>query len=162
MAALHGQQNMIYIPRSIEQEMARHMFSSLPQEACGVVLGEAAAGGMRISRFKPIRNVAPDPLHHFVMDEVEWIRCVFQEKQLIGIFHSHPRTSPIPSARDLDNLPSFAGLLRIYLIGSPVPASSSNARMLLGGYEIMKAPEKGSLSSSTESYALQPTPLSVT
>jgi hypothetical protein len=51
MAALHGQQNTFYIPSSVEQEMSKYMFASLPLEACGVVLGEAAAGGIRISRF---------------------------------------------------------------------------------------------------------------
>ncbi|MGP3786452.1 Mov34/MPN/PAD-1 family protein [Paenibacillus sp. 1A_MP2] len=99
MAALHGQQNSFYIPRSVEQEMSKHMFASLPMEACGVVLGEAAAGGIRISRFQPIRNVAPDPLHHFSLDDADWIRCVFNEPQLIGLFHSHPEPRPFLPTR---------------------------------------------------------------
>ncbi|MFS0857070.1 Mov34/MPN/PAD-1 family protein [Paenibacillus taichungensis] len=136
MAALHGQQNTFYIPSSVEQEMSKYMFASLPLEACGVVLGEAAAGGIRISRFQPIRNVAPDPLHHFSLEDAEWIRCLFNEPQLIGLFHSHPRTTPIPSNEDLRNLPIFAGLLQVYFIGSPDLTADTQSKMLLNGYQI--------------------------
>ncbi|MBU5350772.1 M67 family metallopeptidase [Paenibacillus barcinonensis] len=130
MAALHGQQKPLTIPRSVEQEMSRHMHLSLPQEACGVVLGESAAGGIRISRFQPIRNVAPDPLHHFALDQTEWIRCIFSGSIIVGIFHTHPHTLPIPSYEDLQALPDFAGMVQVYLIGSPnLEINSADSRI---------------------------------
>jgi proteasome lid subunit RPN8/RPN11 len=162
MAALHGQQNSFYIPRSVEQEMSKHMFASLPMEACGVVLGEAAAGGIRISRFQPIRNVAPDPLHHFSLDDADWIRCVFNEPQLIGLFHSHPRTTPIPSNEDLRNLPIFAGLLQVYLIGSPDLKAELQPQMLLNGYQIHTGLDSSTRMSRAQSYTLQAAQLCVT
>ncbi|WP_434751836.1 Mov34/MPN/PAD-1 family protein [Paenibacillus amylolyticus] len=146
MAALHGQQNTLILPRSVEQEMSRHMHLSLPQEACGVVLGESAAGGIRISRFQPIRNVAPDPLHHFSLDQTEWIQCFYSECTIVGIFHSHPYTWPIPSQEDLQSLPHFAGMLQAYLIGAPdlsTPASREMASpMLLNSYQIIADEEQ--------------------
>ncbi|HBU81187.1 MAG TPA: hypothetical protein DEF35_06045 [Paenibacillus sp.] len=162
MAALHGQQNSFYIPRSVEQEMSKHMFASLPMEACGVVLGEAAAGGIRISRFQPIRNVAPDPLHHFSLDDADWIRYVFNEPQLIGLFHSHPRTTPIPSNEDLRNLPIFAGLLQVYLIGSPDLNAESQPKMLLNGYQIHTGLDSSIGMAHVQSYSLQAAQLCVT
>ncbi|MEK3707529.1 Mov34/MPN/PAD-1 family protein [Paenibacillus sp. FSL R7-0198] len=163
MAALHGQQNVFYIPSSVEQEMSKHMFISLPQEACGVMLGETAAGGIRISRFQPIRNVAPDPLHHFTLDDAEWIRCVFSEPKLIGIFHSHPQTRPFPSLEDLQALPAFAGLLQMYLIGSPDLTSGSRSHMHLNGYLIEPSKESQDQAHRVvPSYNLLPVPLCVT
>nr|WP_145402888.1 Mov34/MPN/PAD-1 family protein [Paenibacillus xylanexedens] len=188
MAALHGQQKPLTIPRSVEQEMSRHMHLSLPQEACGVVLGESAAGGIRISRFQPIRNVAPDPLHHFALDQTEWIRCIFSGSIIVGIFHTHPHTLPIPSYEDLQALPDFAGMVQVYLIGSPnleissvdsrINAESSDftlgmnfsdtnksiSRMLLNAYQIAKTDEQQPHSASLEhpSYHLIPMQLRVT
>ncbi|WP_091017511.1 MULTISPECIES: M67 family metallopeptidase [Paenibacillus] len=163
MAALHGQQNAIYIPSSVEQEMSKHMFLSLPQEACGVMLGETAAGGIRISRFQPIRNVAPDPLRHFTLDDAEWIRCVFSEPKLIGIFHSHPQTRPVPSVEDMQALPAFAGLLQMYLIGSPDLTSGLRSHMHLNGYLIESSKESQDQAQRfVPSYNLFPVPLCVT
>ncbi|WP_145046051.1 Mov34/MPN/PAD-1 family protein [Paenibacillus xylanexedens] len=164
MAALRGQQNTIYILSSVEQEISDYMFHSLPQEACGVVLGEAAAGGIRISRFQPIRNVAPDPLHHFQLEQAEWIRYIFQEPTLIGIFHSHPRTEPLPSLEDIDALPTFAGLLNVYLIGSPVHPSDSTShnKMNLRAYEIESATQTPDEGDEGIEYRLQPLQLRMT
>lgn len=139
------------------------MFLSLPQEACGVMLGETAAGGIRISRFQPIRNVAPDPLHHFTLDDAEWIRCVFSEPKLIGIFHSHPQTRPDPSLEDLRALPAFAGLLQMYLIGSPDLENGLRSHMHLNGYLIESLKESQDPAQHVvPSYNLLPVPLCVT
>ncbi|RAW17202.1 hypothetical protein DC345_08925 [Paenibacillus taichungensis] len=162
MAALHGQQNTFYIPSSVEQEMSKYMFASLPLEACGVVLGEAAAGGIRISRFQPIRNVAPDPLHHFALEDAEWIRCVFNEPQLIGLFHSHPRSTPVPSNEDLRNLPIFAGLLQVYFIGSPDFTADTQSKMLLNGFQIHSNVASSVRMSHVQPYSLQLARLCVT
>ncbi|PQP80204.1 hypothetical protein C0Q44_28950 [Paenibacillus sp. PCH8] len=165
MAALHGQQNTFYIPTSVEQEMSKHMFLMLPQEACGVVLGQAAAGGIRISRFQPIRNVAPDPLHHFVLDNAEWIRSIFSEPALMGIFHTHPYTRPVPSLEDIQALPAFAGLLKMYLIGSPCYPNGLRHQMHLNGYQIESSKEQQDQTPHSipfPTYNLQPVSLCVT
>ncbi|MCM3131718.1 M67 family metallopeptidase [Paenibacillus polysaccharolyticus] len=168
MAALHGQQNSLTLPRSVEREMSRHMHLSLPQEACGVVLGESAAGGIRISRFQPIRNVAPDPLHHFSLDQSEWIQCFFSDVTIVGIFHTHPRTLPIPSQEDLQALPNFAGMIDTYLIGSPDLSISApkecESSMLLNAYQIIsdETHQRSESSFSLSPYNLVPLTLRMT
>lgn len=168
MAVLHGQQNTLSLPRAIEQEMSRHMYLSLPQEACGVVLGESTASGIRINRFQPIRNAAPDPLHHFSLDQREWIQLFLSDSTVVGIFHTHPHTSPVPSQEDLRALPNFAGILQTYLIGAPdlsVSASDEVERpMLLNAYRIISYEEKSrsAATSSSPSYNLVQMPLNVT
>ncbi|MDN4616743.1 M67 family metallopeptidase [Paenibacillus sp. PsM32] len=109
----------IFIRPTALQLLTDHMNSSLSSEVCGVLLGRKAAGGMRIESYRKLRNVAPDPLHHFLFDPIEWVQCCYQESDLIGIFHSHPLSAPIPSSTDLHQLQSFGALTPIYLIGSP-------------------------------------------
>lgn len=109
----------IFIRPTALQLLTDHMSSSLSSEVCGVLLGRKAAGGMRIDSYRKLRNVAPDPLHHFLFDPIEWVQCCYQESDLIGIFHSHPWSAPIPSSTDLHQLQSFGALTPIYLIGSP-------------------------------------------
>lgn len=135
MADLHTIRREIRISALCGRQIAEHLVSGLPYETCGVLRGKAAAGGMRIDAFAPIRNVAPDPLHHFVLDPAEWIRECLRGEGLIGLFHSHPSSPPVPSDEDLRQLPLFAGMFRVYLIGSPGGAGSETA---LNGYFIDK------------------------
>ena len=155
MAALHGQQNTITLPRSVEREMSGTCTFRCRKEACGVVLGESAAGGIRISRFQPIRNVAPDPLHHFSLDQSEWIQCLFSEVTIVGIFHTHPRTLAIPSHEDLQALPNFAGMIQTYLI-----RCTDRFGRGTGFHRIRTATKRGSISPYI--YTLAPMTLRVT
>ncbi|MEC0239098.1 M67 family metallopeptidase [Paenibacillus dokdonensis] len=117
------------------RQIAEHLFLGLPYEACGVLRGKATAGGMRIDTFVPMRNVAPDPLHRFVLHPEDWIRECLRGDDLIGLFHSHPHSLPVPSEEDLQQLPLFADLLRVYMIGSP---DEANEKVQLNGYSILK------------------------
>lgn len=117
------------------RQIAEHAFRGLPYEACGVLRGKAAAGGMRIDNFLPMRNVAPDPLHHFILHPEEWTKQCLRGEGLIGLFHSHPHSQPTPSDEDLRQLSLFAGLIRIYLIGSP---DESKDAIRLNGYYVVK------------------------
>ncbi|ODP29143.1 hypothetical protein PTI45_01654 [Paenibacillus nuruki] len=112
------------------QLLTDHMSSSLSSEVCGVLLGRKAAGGMRIESYRKLRNVAPDPLHHFLFDPIEWVQCCYQETDLIGIFHSHPLSAPIPSSTDLIQLQQFGALTPIYLIGSSSTALSDQPQWI--------------------------------
>lgn len=119
----------IFIRPTALQLLTDHMSSSLSSEVCGVLLGRKAAGGMRIESYRKLRNVAPDPLHHFLFDPIEWVQCCYQETNLIGIFHSHPLSAPIPSATDLIQLQQFGALTPIYLIGSSTNLSDQSQWM---------------------------------
>ncbi|ANF96383.1 hypothetical protein AR543_10455 [Paenibacillus bovis] len=115
--------NTIRLASSALEQIAAHMASSPAAEVCGVLLGKKAAGGMHIHSYRGLRNVAPDPLHHFSFAPEDWIPYCFESSELIGIFHSHPVTAPVPSITDKEQLPEFASMISVYLIGSTAPLS---------------------------------------
>ncbi|MBT2293004.1 M67 family metallopeptidase [Paenibacillus albidus] len=125
---------------SAQQALGRHLLACLPHEACGVLVGTAAAGGMRIDAYIPMRNVAPDPLHTFVPHPEDWVRALYADPAPIGLFHSHPHAQPLPSAADLQGLAALGNTFRIYLIGSPGTKETSSP--VLKGYYIERSPDK--------------------
>lgn len=69
-------------------------------EVCGLLGG---ADGI-IKNYYPIENTAADPERAFLMDptsQIQAMRTMRQrEESMAGIFHSHPDTPALPSARD--------------------------------------------------------------
>ncbi|WP_025697392.1 Mov34/MPN/PAD-1 family protein, partial [Paenibacillus forsythiae] len=129
------------------QALGKHLASVLPHEACGVLLGAAAAGGMRIDTYVPMRNVAPDPLHAFVPHPADWISALYLSPPPVGLFHSHPRAAPQPSSSDLRGLTGLGDHFAVYLIGAPGAEPASP--LLLNGYGIQRTrTEEGVLSVS--------------
>lgn len=106
----------IHIPSVLLHRLQRYICSCLPKEACGALLGHTVRGQLHISGLIPIPNVAADPYHQFEFDGATWVNCVMQEPALIGIFHSHPTSAPIPSEHDSQHLQWFGSALTIYLI----------------------------------------------
>lgn len=145
MAAFHGNVQPIRLKYSVQQALGKHLLSSYPHEACGVLLGAAAAGGMLIDTYVPMRNVAPDPLHTFAPHPEEWIHVLYNEPTLIGLFHSHPHSEPIPSVADYKGLTALGPEFKVYLIGSPRTEDSRSP--FLNGFYIERSPNKqGTLS----------------
>lgn len=134
MTAFQGKIQPIALSSSVQLVLGKHLLSCFPQEACGLLLGAAAAGGMRIDGYMPMRNVAPDPLHAFVPDPQEWVRALFLSPAPIGLFHSHPHSAPWPSTADIQGLPSLGSEFKVYLIGSP--GSNRGELPLLNGFYI--------------------------
>ena len=139
MATLQGNVQPIKLKYSVHQALGKHLLSCYPHEACGILLGAAAAGGMRIDTYVPMRNVAPDPLHAFIPDPKKWIDALYNETNLIGLFHSHPNASPVPSVADLNGLSALGPEFKVYLIGSP--GSDENYSPVINGYYIERMPE---------------------
>ena len=93
------------IPATMIQALIDHARAGVPDEACGLIVGDrpAAAGG-RALRWEPVRNAAasayryeihPDDLYRLTVatddaDEVFW-----------GIVHSHTHTPAVPSPTDI-------------------------------------------------------------
>lgn len=82
-------------------DIAQHAQSDAPREACGLIVGQ----GSRAVRVIPVKNIALDPLHNYVMDTTELARilpAIHREGlELIGLYHSHPASDPIPSPTDI-------------------------------------------------------------
>jgi proteasome lid subunit RPN8/RPN11 len=83
-------------------ELLAHARAGLPDEACGLLAGDARSG--RATAFHAARNAEASPLRYNVHPE-DLVRIVFAiedaGQDLVGIFHSHTRSPAVPSATDL-------------------------------------------------------------
>lgn len=120
--------------------MKDHVVTCLPEEACGVLLGQMAHGGViTVTGFVPIKNTADQPLHSFSLHPADWTRILLTEPNLIGLFHSHPHTTPEPSAMDMADLQAFGSLIRVYAIGTPSRAPNG-CGLELNTYQVKISP----------------------
>lgn len=98
---------MIVLPDALRHALIAAAQAAHPHECCGLLVGRTTAGGAAvISRIAPSRNVtreAPassfeiDPQLHFAL-----LRALRgSDEAIIGHYHSHPRATAEPSARDL-------------------------------------------------------------
>jgi len=126
----------ILLRRFALEQMAAHAFGALPQEACGILLGQGNLrdASIRVTEFVPIPNAAEEPLHHFRLEPFEWTRLLLSRRGIIGLFHSHPASSPEPSEEDLAELQTFGGLFSIYMIGAP--AGTGPEELMLNAYRV--------------------------
>ncbi|GIO95909.1 hypothetical protein J14TS5_09950 [Paenibacillus lautus] len=164
----------LLLHEAVQQHISDYTYDCLPEEACGVLIGHSSATSrsLTVTQFIPITNTAEFPLHSFHLDPVQWTRLVLTEKRIVGLFHSHPHTSPEPSGEDLLQLPSFGGLLQVYAIGSPAAPNDLCLRPLqLQAYKIMRGKEIAELDSDlpssswvrpgAEFYSLTPIPCQI-
>lgn len=142
MTAFQGITPPIRLDSSVQRLLGKHLLSCYPHEACGILLGAAAAGGMHIKEYIPMRNVAPDPLHAFVPDPQDWVRALYRVPAPIGLFHSHPHSAPWPSSADIQGLRSLGSEFKVYLIGSPGTSGiCGQVQPDLKGFHISHQPE---------------------
>ena len=83
------------------RQIAEHARESSPQEACGLIAGCHG----HISRAFPLPNAAAEPESRFALPPSQQLRALkaIDDAGLawIGVYHSHPRTRPTPSATDI-------------------------------------------------------------
>ena len=89
------------VARRVLDEVRAHAHRAKPSECCGVLLG--APG--EIAEAVPTSNLASDPNHRFVLDPETHIAARREARQrgleVVGFYHSHPRSPALPSATDL-------------------------------------------------------------
>jgi len=85
-----------------------------PNEGGGFLLGSVEGGGMVVVETRPVENVfAAEQQHHrYAMTSHDWARLEDEADArglaLLGYYHSHPDSPPIPSAYDREHaLPNF-------------------------------------------------------
>lgn len=80
--------------------MTRHAIESWPEECCGLLLGLRD----EIDHAVPARNAAKDRTRRFLIDPVDHFRAIRQARArglaVVGAYHSHPSTDPVPSPTD--------------------------------------------------------------
>jgi proteasome lid subunit RPN8/RPN11 len=84
----------------VESAIVAHARSAAPDECCGLLLGTADT----ISEARPARNIAGDVRRRYLIDPVDHLAAIREARQrsldVVGAYHSHPRSAAIPSATD--------------------------------------------------------------
>lgn len=105
------------IPSIIVADMLAHAREEAPRECCGLLIGN----GDTVDRNVRAKNLAEkatrfliDPQDHFAA-----IRSARSEgREVIGAYHSHPASAPVPS--DTDVAEAYGGSGFVYVIVSLV------------------------------------------
>jgi proteasome lid subunit RPN8/RPN11 len=108
---------VLKISREVIADMIAHAHEQAPRECCGLLIGK----GDEVKRSVRTRNLEPratryliDPEDHFAA-----IRAARSEgREVIGAYHSHPASAPVPSPTDIAEANSGSDF--IYVIVSPV------------------------------------------
>jgi proteasome lid subunit RPN8/RPN11 len=93
----------LYLARRHLYEMFAHAMAEDPAECCGLLAGRDG----RVERVYRLRNAEPEATRRtrYTIDAMDQLRAMRemddQGLELIGIFHSHPRTPSYPSATDV-------------------------------------------------------------
>jgi proteasome lid subunit RPN8/RPN11 len=99
--------------------MERHVVAAAPEECCGLLLGTTDL----IAIAFPARNDAAEPLRRYEINPADHFAAIRQARKLsldvIGAYHSHPRSEPVPSPTDLNQ--AFAAFIFVILGPSDGP-----------------------------------------
>lgn len=92
---------IIGIPDEAMQLMVGHARAWAPNEACGLIAGADDV----VAKVYQLVNIDPAP-DRFTLDPEEyfaaWQDATARGWEILGLFHSHPESLPIPSAADLE------------------------------------------------------------
>ncbi len=91
----------LLVPRDLRDRIVADAERTPSVEICGLLAGRDA----RCTAAYPVRNVSPQPATAFYMDPQEQINAMTameaSGEEMLGIYHSHPRTEAWPSERDI-------------------------------------------------------------
>lgn len=111
----------------LARELLRHARAEVPNEACGLLAGDAAAG--TASAYHPARNADASPYVYTVHPD-DLVRIVLgiedEGRDLVAIFHSHTHTPAVPSPTDRRQ----ARYPVVYLLATLTDAGASPAESL--------------------------------
>jgi len=114
----------------VHDAIAREASAAFPDECCGVLAGR----GDVIETIYPVRNTAEDARTRFEMDPAEmWAarrQATREGLEVLGFYHSHPRTPPVPSSYDIERAYYSDA---VYLIAGLSPGFSVRAFRISGG-----------------------------
>jgi len=93
------------LPAAIREAIVAHARAAYPNEACGLIVGDAAAAdGGQALRFEPARNKAASPYRYEIEPE-DLLRLTIAtddaDEVFWGIVHSHTHTPAVPSPTDI-------------------------------------------------------------
>lgn len=101
---------MIRLPDEIRLQLVNELADMLPDEGCGLLLGEPAS--RTVERWWPCRNTHPRPGKNFVLDPSDQRAAVEECRArswavdhgaplvILAAVHSHPTAPAVPSTTD--------------------------------------------------------------
>ncbi|MSO46376.1 MAG: M67 family peptidase [Acidobacteria bacterium] len=110
------------VRRGVLAAIAAHARRDAPRECCGLLLGTATD----IVEAVPARNIAAEPSRRYEIAPDDHFAAIRRCRSgaeglaVVGGYHSHPRSQPVPSPTDLEQ----AFLEFIYVIAGPVDGSA--------------------------------------
>jgi proteasome lid subunit RPN8/RPN11 len=113
---------VIRVPRAVLAAIDAHARAEAPCECCGLLVGVET----EIRRAAPCRNLAPG-LGRYDIDPADHFRVLREVRRdglsVLGAYHSHPASPPIPSPTDLaEGLPNFLYVIATVLTATAVTA----------------------------------------
>lgn len=89
------------INATVLQAVVAHATREQPRECCGILLGRDAS----IVEAVPVENIAGSP-NRFLLDPKGHIETQREARRrgldLLGFYHSHPHSAPVPSVTDVN------------------------------------------------------------
>ncbi|HEY8524341.1 MAG TPA: M67 family metallopeptidase [Acidimicrobiales bacterium] len=93
---------MLQLTRALWLEMVAHAYDGLPDEACGLLVGDLATGS--VAAFHPCRNAARSS-RIYEIDGRDYLRvdraAEAEGLDIVGVMHSHTHTEAYPSPTDV-------------------------------------------------------------
>ncbi len=87
------------IARELVDEIVAHAKEEAPNECCGVIGG---ADG-RATSVRRGENLHASPLRFEIADPIKLLNAIEADgEELVGIYHSHTRSAPLPSQTDVN------------------------------------------------------------
>jgi proteasome lid subunit RPN8/RPN11 len=91
----------VIVRRGALDVVVSHARETVPAECCGVLLGAPEV----VMEARPARNLATDP-NRFLIDPKDHIDARREARarglDVVGFYHSHPRSAAVPSPTDLE------------------------------------------------------------
>ncbi|RLF24096.1 MAG: hypothetical protein DRN15_04155 [Thermoprotei archaeon] len=107
----------LLIPEYILDDILKDAMRSYPREICGVLLGNTDGMLYRVNLAEKLMQGRGEE-GYFLMDLNEWMGCIMRARKqglsYIGMYHSHPNGSPMPSSVDMHRMLECPG--EIWLI----------------------------------------------
>jgi proteasome lid subunit RPN8/RPN11 len=92
---------------SLQHQLNGWARAGYPREACGLLLGHAADGVVRVEEIVPARNANTERANdRYEIDPEDFLRadahCRERRLEIVGVWHTHPDHPARPSATDLE------------------------------------------------------------
>jgi proteasome lid subunit RPN8/RPN11 len=90
----------IGIPANVVRDMLEHAREQAPRECCGLLVGKGAA----VVRSVRARNLEATTTSYLIDPEDHFAAIRFARAdglEVVGAYHSHPSSTPVPSAADI-------------------------------------------------------------